>query len=122
MAGGQRVRDPDFRPPSKYAGFQPANRGEALKHLSLLIWKGTENTEVEGLLKRGTFLKTTRQSLPPDADINSTMFTYTDKVDLAKARLVYRGDRQLFPPSKRATFTSTQHLTSVVFCSLEQLS
>ena len=93
--------------------FEPKHRGEATRHPSWPIWKTAENSEVTGLVDNCTFRTSSLQDLPSDVHIDTTMFTYKDKDDRAKARLCFCGDSTGFKPSKLDTIASTPHPTTI---------
>lgn len=94
-------------------GFEPSNQRSAQRHTTWPLWQAAEQREIQGILDRGTIERVPRSSLPPNAQILPTMFTYKDKDTGPKARLVILGNKLRNKPSCSDTFASTPHPAAV---------
>jgi len=95
-----------------FVGFEPRNLREAKRHPSWPLWKEAILSEHQGLRDHELYDMVPRSQVPVGAQILSSMYTFKDKLDKAKARLVVHGHRQRHKPSAVDKYAATPSLTS----------
>jgi len=88
-------------------GFEPKNLREAKAHSSWPEWQKAIQRENAGLLERGSYVRVHRTSVPKGVQMLHGMYTFKDKADRPKARLVVQGHRQKPLPPPTETYAAT---------------